>query len=229
MTIRRGTAYSKSRSAHWGDEFILTKVSFRGGSSVIAEAMAQGLPRGKIVNGKRVTAIAPTSGHNLNVTISGERSPRTYSHVISTIPLSCLRMVDTSQCNFSWDLQSAMRSLRYDAATKVGIKFKERWWERMGQVGGVSNTDRPTRVVVYPSYGIGGTDATMIVSYTWAQDALRFGAFSGNRDSEKVLLDVILKDLADMHDSAARAVNELVSLHDASRIFQVFRYASGYL
>ena len=138
-------------------------------------------------------------------------------------------MVDTSQCNFSWDLQSAMRSLSYDAATKVGIKFKERWWERMGQVGGVSNTDRPTRVVVYPSYGIGGTDATMIVSYTWAQDALRFGAFSGNRDSEKVLLDVILKDLADMHDSAARAVNELVSLHDVSRIFQVFRYASGYL
>ena len=110
-------------------------------------------------------------------------------------------MIDTSMCSLSWDLQSAIRCLSYDGSTKVGIKFKERWWEKLStpQLGGVSYTDRPTRVVVYPSYGIGGNDATILVSYSWAQDALRLGSFSGGQAKEKILLDVILKDLADMH------------------------------
>lgn len=176
--------------------------------------MAKKLPEGKIFNDERVTAIAPTTS-GLAVTTSGDQPPRTYSHVISTMPLSCLRTVDTSQCEFSWDLQTAIRSLHYSASTKVAIKFKERWWERKGQIGGVSRTDRPTRVVVYPSYGIGSGDTTMIVSYTLAQDASRFGPFSGNRDSEKALLDVILKDLADMHDiKDHNDLHNLVSDHD---------------
>ncbi|ETW75055.1 hypothetical protein HETIRDRAFT_456507 [Heterobasidion irregulare TC 32-1] len=193
----------------------------QGDASVIANAMAQKLPEGKIFNGKRVTAIAPTT--------SRDQPPRTYSHVISTISLSCLRMVDTSHCKFSWGLQTAIRSLHYATSTKVTIKFNERWWERMGQVGGVSNTDRPTRAVVYPSYGIGGTDATMIVSYTWAQDVSRFSPFSGNRDSEKAPLDVISRDLADMHGTKDHNdLRNLVSDHGAFAHFGPGQFSQLY-
>lgn len=72
----------------------------------------------------------------------------------------------------------------------------------MPHLGGVSNTDRPTRVVVYPSYGIGQNNGTtMIASYTWAQDALRFGALAQGKDSqaEKDLIKTVLNDLADIH------------------------------
>lgn len=138
----------------------------------------------------------------VEVYVHGESTPRKYTHVVSTLPFGALRMVDTTACNFSWDLQSAIRCLGYDGATKVGIKFKERWWEKLSppQKGGVSYTDRPTRVVVYPSYGIGGTDGTILVSYTWAQDALRQGSFTANKENEKILIDAILRDLTDMHD-----------------------------
>ena len=57
-------------------------------------------------------------------------------------------------------------------------------------------------MVVYLSYGIGSpTGASMVVSYTLSQDALRFGAFAGGKGEggEDVLLRSILKDLADMH------------------------------
>ncbi|KAG8732220.1 hypothetical protein FRC12_019387 [Ceratobasidium sp. 428] len=84
------------------------------------------------------------------------------------------------------------------------MRFSERWWEKREphQFGGVSSTDRPTRTVVYPSYGMNLSEgASMIVSYTWAQDAFRLGSMAQGKGSpaEKALIAGILKDLADMH------------------------------
>ncbi|KAH8096668.1 hypothetical protein BXZ70DRAFT_896012 [Cristinia sonorae] len=202
--------------------------TIQGGVSAIAEAMAEQIT-GTIANGKRVTALAPVltkrvdpngqaieMGDAVDVTIHGESEPRRYSHVISTVPFGSFRLIDTSACCLSWNLQSAIRSLGYDASTKVGIKFKYRWWEQScedsaqsscfpkrtskPQLGGTSYTDRPTRVVTYPSYGIGSKDATIIVSYTWSQDALRLGAYQGdNEDKKEVLLNAIINDLAAIH------------------------------
>lgn len=164
-----------------------------------------------VCRGRRVTAVAPifetesTTPIALNVTTTSENGlvDSQYEHVISTLPFGCLRMVDTSALEFPWGLQTALRTLHYDSAVKVAVKFKTRWWEKLPhpQVGGVSTTDRPTRMVVYPSYGIGSEDATMIVSYTWAQDALRIGAYAKGHDtsSELALLECIKRDLADMH------------------------------
>lgn len=143
----------------------------------------------------------PTS---ISLTINGVKT-KSYSHVITTMPFGCLNAVDTSKCKFSWDLNTAIRALHYDDSVKVAVQFKERWWEgprvSAPQIGGVSSTDRPTRTVVYPSYGIGGDSATIIVSYTWAQDALRLGSYIQGKDTpaEQALLNIIFKDLTDMH------------------------------
>ncbi len=191
---------------------------FRGGVQQIAEAMQAKLQYGNVLMGKRVTGIAPMVSSNgvataMQVSVSGESSPRSYSHVISTLPFGCFRMVDTSACNFSWELSTAIRALHYDSATKVAIRFKTRWWEQPGgslaQLGGVSSTDRPTRIIVYPSYGIGQTTgATMIVSYSWSQDALRLAADidgTGTK-SNPDLLNLILNDLAVIHGLTFEAV-----------------------
>jgi monoamine oxidase len=73
-----------------------------------------------------------------------------YTHVVSTMPFGCLRMVDTSALEFPWELQMALRTLHYDSAIKVAVKFKTRWWEKLSQpqVGGTSTTNQPTRTVV---------------------------------------------------------------------------------
>ena len=138
--------------------------------------MAGELEKGTLLKGKRVTAINPVlpkeSGKatSVYVEVQNEVEKREYDHVISTIPLSCLRTVDMSKCNLTYKMKAAIRALRYDASVKIAIKFSKRWWEEpsllsVPQIGGVSKTDRPTRVVVYPSYGIGEKDkgATMIV------------------------------------------------------------------
>lgn len=185
--------------------------SYRGGGDNISNAVIDRLTQ-PVQRGHRITAVAPifeaesTRPTALKVTTTSENGliDSEYAHVISTMPLGCLRMVDTSDMEFPWELQTALRTLHYDSAIKVAVKFKTRWWEKLPQpqVGGASTTDRPSRTVVYPSYGIGSEDATMIVSYTWAQDALRIGAYVKGHDcaSEQVLIECIKRDLADMHD-----------------------------
>lgn len=175
--------------------------------------MAKTLHDGQIKRGNKVTKLAVNTDapfRTVDVYVNHETKPDNYSHVITTLPFGCLRMVDTSGCHLTWDLQSAIRMLHYDSSVKIGMRFKERWWEKKGvegynsiaHKGGVSSTDRPSRVVVYPSYGIDETTgATMIVSYTWAQDALRIGALATGKDtqSEKDLITSVLHDLAVMH------------------------------
>ncbi|PCH43582.1 hypothetical protein WOLCODRAFT_90368 [Wolfiporia cocos MD-104 SS10] len=169
----------------------------------------------KLYMNKRVTAIAPAGRENdqeppkwLEVTVSGEEAPRTYDHVISTLLLSALSMVDLSKCELPWQTQMAIRMLHHDSSVKVAIKFTRRWWEALGHRDGVYYTDRPTRVVVYPSYGIGDENLH--------QDAVRQDAFGHGANSleEKILLDVILRDLVDIHQMDKQKLREMVVRHD---------------
>ena len=153
--------------------------------------MAQKLSPGRIKQSKCVTKISPyrpdpkLAAKALCVHVEHESMPRKYSHVISTIPLGCVRMINLEECRISYTLQEALRSLQYSPCLKIGMKFKHRWWEEgeRGHKGGVSRTDRfvkidslslgnhtyiqcasrMSRMIVYPSYGIGGKEATIIV------------------------------------------------------------------
>ena len=89
--------------------------------------------KGTVTMGTRVTALAiqpENPNHIVEVSVAGHEKPRKFNHVITTLPFGCLRNVDTSGCFFSWDLQTAIRFLRYDCSTKVAIQFSSRWWEQ---------------------------------------------------------------------------------------------------
>lgn len=65
---------------------------------------------------------------------------------IVTIPFSTLRFVKVEPYHsFSYYKRRAIRELNYISATKIGIEFKSRFWEKAGQRGGKSITDLPIR------------------------------------------------------------------------------------
>ncbi|KDR66559.1 hypothetical protein GALMADRAFT_147787 [Galerina marginata CBS 339.88] len=200
-----------------------------GGSEVLSNAMHATL-KTKALYSHRVTSIAASeAGENrpqtMKIAVAGhpEISARQYSHVISTVPLSCLRMINLDDCGLDYQQKTALRALEYTSAVKVGIKFRTRWWQHDSrfatQTGGASLTDRPSRMVVYPSYGLDDApDApgVLIVAYVWDQDASRLGSLikskdwdarerqdhgskSSPDDSEKFLLSQIYQDLAALH------------------------------
>ncbi|KAF8965478.1 hypothetical protein BDZ97DRAFT_1658957 [Flammula alnicola] len=182
-----------------------------GGSDHIAREMAKRLDNQPKLK-HRVTKISE-SDLGMEVTVSGELTPRQYSQVICTVPLGCLGGIDIDGCDLLYSQKQAVRALRYDASTKVGIKFQNRWWQDpsiMGNAtirGGQSSTDISPRTCVYPSYGLDCKEAPgiLLASYTWAQDALRFGSIVDNAPvtpsklETNVLLELTLKSLSKMH------------------------------
>jgi monoamine oxidase len=76
---------------------------------------------------------------------------------ICTIPATILSQLPM---NVGAPLKNAINSLSYDAAFKVGLEFKRRFWEEDdGIYGGNSYTDQPISNISYPStdyHGSGG-------------------------------------------------------------------------
>lgn len=183
-----------------------------GGSRVFIDRMVKKVNPKPSYN-KRVTSIEldqGTSPHSMKVQVQGDTKSRSYSHVISSIPLSCLRCVDLSKAQLSYDQHVAIRSLGYDSSVKVGIKFKSQWWRKPRPgfpeitQGGFGLTDGIIGLCVYPSYGLDDPidePGVIIASYTLSQDARRMGALARGPDTlvEKRLVDLILLDLARLH------------------------------
>lgn len=176
-----------------------------GGTSRFANAMVRVL-RSKPKLNKKVTKIAPSSSSpgDIDVFVATELQPRTYHHVINTLPPAVVRTLDTSECNFSYTKRTALRILHVDSSVKIGLLFKTRWWQdneiMKGKPikGGQSSTDLPIRTIVYPSYGINDPDAAgvLIASYTWAQDAARIGALVAEPSQ---LIQLAMSNIATVH------------------------------
>jgi len=208
---------------------------FEGGTHVLIDAMVDTL-RVKPSYNSRVTSVEQVflyphqvfpnlpAGHfwprfpfmkvSIQDTTTGETRVEYFGHVVSTCSFAALRTIDTEGVTMTYTQRQAIRSLGYDPGVKVGIKFTSRWWEQNGQkqFGGSSYTDRQSRVVVYPSYGLGEDGpGVLIATYNWNQDAYRYGALIQNSNwtsqsvapkqppSEKILLDQIYADLARLH------------------------------
>jgi monoamine oxidase len=150
-----------------------------------------------------------------------------YSHVITTTTAPCLQIMDLLNAGLNYAQREAIRVLSYDNAVKVGIKFRYRWWAEDKGItkGGVGTTDRPTRVVVYPSHALDtpeGESGVLMACYNWGQDASRLGGLSQGSDKAKqdAIFDAVMADLAIMHNYPEATLRSLVvsyHVHDWNR------------
>lgn len=117
-------------------------------------------------------------------------------YAIITIPFSALRLVKVVPYHaFSHHKRKAIRELHYVAATKIGVEFKSRFWEKEGIRGGQTVTDLPSRLTHYPSHGIGSKGpAVILASYTWENDTLVWDS-----QPEEERLRQVLCNLAAIH------------------------------
>lgn len=133
----------------------------------------------------KVTALAHnTPTRKMYVTVEDE-APAEYDMVFSTTAMAPLQQMDLEGLNLADDILTGIRSLSYDRATKVAIKFIRPWWNSDTEIfGGVSGSDLPIRSVVYPSWFDGEeTPAVLMVSYSWSQDATRMASLIPDYDT----------------------------------------------
>jgi monoamine oxidase len=111
-------------------------------------------------------------------------------YAIVTAPFPVLRHVEVLH-PFSRAKQRAIRQLHYDASAKIFFQTRDRFWETDdGIVGGGTVTDLPIRNLYYTSYGKETGRGVLLASYTWSEDAQRWGSLSPENRIVQALEDV---------------------------------------
>src|SRR3954453_18643419 len=163
-----------------------------GGSDLLPRAFAADLAD-RIRYGAEVTALEQ-DGDGVTVHYKSEagRWSERADHVLCTIPFSVLRTVEAQ---FSHEKQKAIRQLNYSASTKILFQCRERVWETDdGITGGATCTDLAIRRMNYPTPNPGTPRGVLLASYTWGQDAARWGAMD-----EESRLEQALEGVAKIH------------------------------
>jgi monoamine oxidase len=138
-------------------------------------------------------------------------------YAICAIPFSVLRQVEAIT-PFSREKQKAIRQLNYSASTKILFQVSDRIWEREdGIYGGATVTDLPIRRLNYPTPDPTTRRGVLLASYTWSQDAARWGAMD-----DETRLEEALEDVAKIHPGI-REVYEV----GASHAWYDDRFANG--
>lgn len=114
----------------------------------------------------------------------------TADYLILTLPFPVMRHIEVLK-PFSAAKQRAIRQVHYDASTKVLLQTKRRFWEQdEGIVGGGTVTDLAIRNLYYPDHGRETARGVLLASYTWAEDAQRWGSLSPEQRIEQAIEDV---------------------------------------
>ncbi len=174
--------------------FYTNMIEIEGGSDNLPNAFLPELKH-RIRFGAKMIAIdqAPDLVTIHYRTATGRRSV-TGDYAIITVPFPVLRHVEVLK-PFSHGKQRAIRQLHYDASAKILFQCRRRFWEEdEGIYGGGTITDLPIRIVYYPDHGRETGRGVMLASYTWSEDAQRWGSLSP-RDR----LEQALENMAQIH------------------------------
>lgn len=114
----------------------------------------------------------------------------TGDYAIITVPFPVLRHVEVLK-PFTRAKQRAIRQLHYDASAKILFQCKRRFWEEDdGIFGGGTLTDLPIRNLYYPDHGRETGRGIILASYTWSEDAQRWGSLKPEDRITQALDDV---------------------------------------
>ncbi len=99
-------------------------------------------------------------------------------YAIVTVPFPVLRHVEMLK-PLSQDKRRAIRQLHYDASAKILFQCRRRFWEEdEGIFGGGTVTDLAVRNIFYPESGRETGRGVLLASYTWSEDAQRWGSLT---------------------------------------------------
>lgn len=174
--------------------FYSDMVYLQGGSDHLPNAFLPAL-QSRIRFGARLVAIDQSPEDViLHIQTAAGRQQVSAEYAILTVPFPVLRHVEVLK-PFSRPKQRAIRQLHYDASAKVFLQCRRRFWETDdGIYGGGSVTDLAVRNVYYPDHGRDTGRGVLLASYTWAEDAQRWGSLAP-------------------HDRLTQAVENLAQIH----------------
>jgi monoamine oxidase len=162
----------------------------KGGTDRLPSALCEKLKR-HIHFGTVVTALDQTpDGVVAHYKTHAGRFSARGDFMILSVPFAVLRHIEVLK-PFSRAKQKAIRELHYDASAKIFLQCKRRFWEEdEGIFGGGTITDLAIRNMYYPEHGRETGRGVLLASYTWSEDAERWGYLSPEDRIEQAIEDV---------------------------------------
>jgi monoamine oxidase len=135
-----------------------------GGTDRLAAAFAARLG-GRITYGAEVREIhQDAEGVSVAYIKDSHEHRATAAYAVCAMPLVVLASLQGA--DFAPDVKTAIASVPYSAAGKIGLQFKRRFWEEDDAIfGGISKTDQEIAQIVYPSSGFLGSKGILIGYY----------------------------------------------------------------
>lgn len=165
-------------------------VQLEGGMDRLPAAFTPHL-RGRIRFGSRVVAIEQTPDEVVvHYRTAAGRFAAHAAQAVVALPTPVLRHIEFLP-PLSRAKMRAIRQLHYDASAKIFVQCRRRFWEEDdGIFGGGTVTDLAVRNIYYPEHGRETGRGVLLASYTWSEDAQRWGSLSPSERLEQALEDV---------------------------------------
>jgi monoamine oxidase len=165
-------------------------LEIQGGSDRLPHAFLPEL-KANIRFGAKMVAVDQSPGDvTVHFRTAGGRQKETGEYALITVPFPVLRHVEVLQ-PFSRAKQRAIRQLHYDASAKILFQCRRRFWEEDdGIFGGGTITDLPIRNLYYPDHGRETGRGVILASYTWSEDAQRWGSLIHHDRIQEAMEDV---------------------------------------
>lgn len=167
-------------------------IEIQGGTDRLPSAFLPELKENIRFGAKMVAIDQTPEGVIIHYRTSAGRFEEKGDYAIITVPFPVLRHVEVLK-PFSRAKQRAIRQLHYDASAKILFQCRRRFWEEDdGIFGGGTITDLPVRNLYYPDHGRETGRGVILASYTWSEDAQRWGSLSPGDRIEQALENVAL-------------------------------------
>jgi monoamine oxidase len=156
-----------SENPDWGEPLMEAK----GGMDNIVKAFVQNIKSPPILNAQ-VQSIQHT-GNGVDVVYNhkGKRRKVSADYCFNSIPTHFMPGIPN---NLSPEYRNALASLGRGAFFKIGLQMNERFWEREGIYGGITNTSQKINQIWYPSYGIHGQKGVLLGAYAFGPEESAF-------------------------------------------------------
>lgn len=182
----RGLAASENPD--WGEPLM----EIKGGMDGIIKAFVRKLSRPVLTKAQVQSIQLQNNGVDVVYNQKGQRKKISVDYCFNSIPTHLMPGIPN---NLPKEYKEGLAALTPGNFFKIGLQMRERFWERDGIYGGITNTSQRINQIWYPSHGIHGKKGVLLGAYAFfnqskffermsPEERIAFAAKAGDRIHE---------------------------------------------